>query len=438
MAMTLNGDTGITFPDATTQSKAVSQATPFAVTALATTGAQISLPEGTNNGANFIALKAADTLAANTTFTLPAADGTTGQYLQTNGAGILAFATIASGIPSVTRTSNTQLVAADSGNLVNITSGTFSQTFAAAASLGTSWFIYLQNSGTGDITLTPNGAETIDGLTSFIMYPGEIRLVRSNGTALFSIVLQSFYRVFTASATFIKPPGYVGFSGFLWGGGGSGASVSSARGGGGGGGACNPFNVVTGFLSSSCAVTIGDGGTAVTNTFGNSGGNSSLDGKIFAYGGAGGCTDAGSASGGSGGGILSAGNGSTSSGSFQNGGRPSITASSGIVDNSGFGGGGSGSGGVVGGFSYSGGGGGGGSTAVGGSSYYGGGGGGGGTLGGVAAGGTSVIGGAGGGGTFSTVANAGSAPGGGGGGQVGSAVASGAGARGELRIWGIM
>lgn len=94
MGTTISGDTGITFPDATTQSKAVSQTTPFAVTASATTGAQISLPEGTNNGANFVALKAADTLAADTTFTLPAADGTNGQYLQTNGAGALAFATL--------------------------------------------------------------------------------------------------------------------------------------------------------------------------------------------------------------------------------------------------------------------------------------------------------------------------------------------------------
>ncbi len=39
MGTTISGDTGITFPDATTQSKAVSQTTPFAVTASATTGA---------------------------------------------------------------------------------------------------------------------------------------------------------------------------------------------------------------------------------------------------------------------------------------------------------------------------------------------------------------------------------------------------------------
>lgn len=97
MGTTISGDTGITFPDATTQSKAVSQTTPFAVTASATTGAQLNLPEGTNNGAHFVALKAPNTLSADTTFTLPAADGTTGQFLQTNGAGSLAFASVAPG-----------------------------------------------------------------------------------------------------------------------------------------------------------------------------------------------------------------------------------------------------------------------------------------------------------------------------------------------------
>lgn len=97
MGTTISGDTGITFPDATTQSKAVSQTTPFAVTASATTGAQLNLPEGTNNGAHFVALKAPNVLAADTTFTLPAADGTTGQFLQTNGAGALAFASVAPG-----------------------------------------------------------------------------------------------------------------------------------------------------------------------------------------------------------------------------------------------------------------------------------------------------------------------------------------------------
>jgi hypothetical protein len=94
MSTTISGDTGITFPDASTQSKAVSQVTPFAVTASAIAGAELQLPEATANGVNYVAVKAPNALSANTTFTLPAADGTNGQFLQTNGSGALGFASV--------------------------------------------------------------------------------------------------------------------------------------------------------------------------------------------------------------------------------------------------------------------------------------------------------------------------------------------------------
>lgn len=48
--------------------------------------------ENTGNGTNFVALAAPASVTTNVTFTLPAADGTTGQVLQTNGSGSLSFA----------------------------------------------------------------------------------------------------------------------------------------------------------------------------------------------------------------------------------------------------------------------------------------------------------------------------------------------------------
>ena len=44
---------------------------PLSVTGTATAGAEIRLPEDTDNGANYIALKASDTIASNLTLTLP-------------------------------------------------------------------------------------------------------------------------------------------------------------------------------------------------------------------------------------------------------------------------------------------------------------------------------------------------------------------------------
>lgn len=101
MSTIIDGTAGVTFPDTTTQAKAVSQASPFTVTGNSTAGAEIRLPEDTDNGANYVALKAADNLAANLTFTLPSADGTNGQVLQTNGSGVLSFATPSSGMTLV-------------------------------------------------------------------------------------------------------------------------------------------------------------------------------------------------------------------------------------------------------------------------------------------------------------------------------------------------
>jgi len=48
--------------------------------------------EATANGINYVAFQAPASIAADVTWTLPAADGTTGQILSTNGSGVLAWA----------------------------------------------------------------------------------------------------------------------------------------------------------------------------------------------------------------------------------------------------------------------------------------------------------------------------------------------------------
>ena len=69
--------------------------TPLTVTGNSTAGAELRLPEDTDNGTNYIAIKAPDTIASNLTLTLPSTDGTNGQALVTNGSGTLAFASVA-------------------------------------------------------------------------------------------------------------------------------------------------------------------------------------------------------------------------------------------------------------------------------------------------------------------------------------------------------
>lgn len=313
------------------------------------------------------------------------------------------------------RTSNTVLGVADKGTLIDVTSGTFTQTFDAAATLGNGWWCYLANNGSGDITLDPNASETIDGLSSYVMYPGEVRLIQCDGAALRSVVLNAFYKVFTASGTFTKPPGYSLFEGLLWSGGASGKRGNgSSEYSGGGGGGCIPLSFPSAKLSATETVTIGAGGLGSATTSGTDvcsvGGDS-----IFSV-----VTSKGANNNGDGGGFyigsipsgmtphafagaVKIGTGSFGSASSYGGAAALNTASGVTAGNSVYGGA---SGASVGSS---------GQTAVGGTSIFGGNGG----ASGVPSG------------------SAGTAPGGGGGACYNAAGVPGDGARGELRIWGV-
>ena len=163
MSTIIDGTTGITFPDASTQAKAVSQVTPFAVTASAIAGAELQLPEATANGVNYVAMKSADALAANLTFTLPAADGTNGQYLQTNGSGALAFATVPTTAPGGTTGQVQYNNAGAFGGLSSGTSGQalLSQGAGVAPTWGTAGSMVLLAS------VVPTAAANVDFLNTF-------------------------------------------------------------------------------------------------------------------------------------------------------------------------------------------------------------------------------------------------------------------------------
>lgn len=92
-------------------------------------------------------------------------------------------------VPRSARTSNTILAEADRGSLIDVTSGTFSQTFTAAATLTTGWYCWLRNSGTGVVTLDPNGAELINGASTLAVTPNQTLLVQCDGTGFYAIVI---------------------------------------------------------------------------------------------------------------------------------------------------------------------------------------------------------------------------------------------------------
>src|SRR6056300_1272268 len=60
-----------------------------------TTGGTIKFNEGTNNGSNFVALKAPNSVGSDLTFTLPSSYGSNGQGLLSDGSGGLNFGNVA-------------------------------------------------------------------------------------------------------------------------------------------------------------------------------------------------------------------------------------------------------------------------------------------------------------------------------------------------------
>ena len=71
------------------------------ITTAATFNAEAELRLADADSSNYVGFKSPATVSANKVWTLPSADGTTGQVLQTNGSAVLSFATISAGTPTV-------------------------------------------------------------------------------------------------------------------------------------------------------------------------------------------------------------------------------------------------------------------------------------------------------------------------------------------------
>ncbi|MFZ4059559.1 MAG: hypothetical protein ACOYKE_15550, partial [Ferruginibacter sp.] len=107
-------------------------------------------------------------------------------YLRGDGA----WSTVSGGGGSSTitidnKTAAYTIVTGDLGKVINCTSGTFTISLTAAATLGSGFNVTIWNTSatsTDVITIDPNGAETIDGSTTITLRLGEGTEIVSNGT----------------------------------------------------------------------------------------------------------------------------------------------------------------------------------------------------------------------------------------------------------------
>ena len=150
----------------------------------ATVGGTVKLNEGTNNGSNFIGLKAPNAVTTTTTFTLPDGDGTAGQFLKTDGSGNLDFATVNQFIDlagdtgtDTYNTSETLTFTGGSGIDTAVTDNTVTVTAADITNSNLSGSAGITNANLANSTITLGsstltlGATTTDiaGLTSLVV-----------------------------------------------------------------------------------------------------------------------------------------------------------------------------------------------------------------------------------------------------------------------------
>ena len=139
-----------------------------------TTGIQIqsanSMRFADSDSSNYVAIKASNTVASDVTWTLPAADGTSGQVLSTNGNGNLSWAS--GSTPVWTVTNNSAISYTATANDAFITSNNASaQTIDLPTAVGITGKIYaIKRLGAlSNTVIDPNSSETIDGSATYTL-----------------------------------------------------------------------------------------------------------------------------------------------------------------------------------------------------------------------------------------------------------------------------
>jgi hypothetical protein len=125
----------------------------------AATSAELRLFEDTSNGTNYTGVKAAANIGTSTTFTLPAADGSSGAFLHTNGAGLLSLThsisnLSATGTGTTTISANTYTLVGGM-SLTTPVAGTYLVTFSSSGTTTSA-------NQTGSCGISIDGGSTVE------------------------------------------------------------------------------------------------------------------------------------------------------------------------------------------------------------------------------------------------------------------------------------
>jgi len=106
------------------------------------------------------------------------------------GYGLLAIGqTLNQSQPVTTFSSNYTALTTDRSNTYVWTGGAGTLTLTAASTLGNNWFMFLRNSGTGALTASGSGGDTINGSSSIILQPTDSCIIVCSGSTFYTVGL---------------------------------------------------------------------------------------------------------------------------------------------------------------------------------------------------------------------------------------------------------
>jgi hypothetical protein len=155
-------------------------------TVVDSTGTQICAP---SSGSTFQIYLTSNSTAAGTWRSFQyGASASAADAANLAGLGIKAIATtLNQSMPVSSFSSNYTAGVSDRSKAYVWTGGAGTLSLTAAPTLGNDWFLQVRNGGTGDLTIDPNSSETINGVSTLTLSPGDSCIIITNGTEFWTI-----------------------------------------------------------------------------------------------------------------------------------------------------------------------------------------------------------------------------------------------------------
>jgi hypothetical protein len=112
--------------------------------------------------------------------------------------------------PTAVKNANYTLATNDRAQLIVSNGGALTFSISASATLGSTWFCFVRNDGSGTLTLDPSGSELIDGSTTLVLNQTESAMLVCDGTQIRTVGRGGASTAYSISAVNISAGGAAG------------------------------------------------------------------------------------------------------------------------------------------------------------------------------------------------------------------------------------